>query len=228
MKTKLIPFSDSRKWFEIRNATDASADIFIYDEIGVFGITASDVIGMLQGLKVATLNVHINSPGGSVFDGFAIYNALQRHPAQIIVHIDGLAASIASIIAMAGDEILMAENAMMMVHRPSVGMFGYADELRKEADVLDVLEGNLVSIYAARTGMTPEDVQAAMTAETWFTAAQCKAKGFCTEVIASKQIAAHFDLSAFKNAPAPLPSSEDTKTPPLSIFLLRQALLEQH
>lgn len=225
--SKVVPFSETRKWFEVRNATATAADIFIYDEIGVFGVTAADVIVMLQGLKVSTLNVHLNSPGGSVFDGLAIYNALNAHPASITVHIDGLAASIASVIAMAGDEIVMAENAMMMIHRPSVGMFGYADELRKQADVLDVLEGNLVAVYAARTGMPPEDVKAAMHAETWFTAAQAKANGFCSSVTAAKKVAAHFDLSAFKNAPAPLPSSEDNKTPPLSVFLLRQSLLEK-
>lgn len=227
--SKPISFDPSRKWFDLRNVTADSADIFIYDEVGSYGVSASDVIGQLQALKVGTLNVHINSPGGSVFDGFAIYNALNAHPASIIVHIDGLAASIASVIAMAGDEIRMAENAMLMVHPPSCGVMGFAKDLRSQADVLDQLEQNIAKVYSARTGMTMEATLAAMSAETWYTASQCFENKLCTLVIAAKKIAAHFDLSAFRNAPAPLPSPESSKTPPLSIFLLRQSLLEsQH
>lgn len=226
MKIKVVPFPTDKKWFEVRNATATAADIFLYDEIGVYGVTAGDFIAMLNGLKVSALNVHINSPGGSVFDGLAIYNALSAHPAKVVVHIDGIAASIASVIAMAGDEIVMASNAMVMIHCPSCGVTGYAGDLRKQADVLDVLEGNLIAIYAARTGMKPDELKAAMVGETWFTSAQCKANGFCTSVVAAKKIAAHFDLSAFKNAPT-LTSPEEDKTPPLSLLLMKQSLLEK-
>tara|TARA_R110000868_G_scaffold176896_1_gene414862 strand:- start:3496 stop:4179 length:684 start_codon:yes stop_codon:yes gene_type:complete len=226
MKTEVIPFVAGRKWFEVRNATATSADLFLYDEIGVFGVTAADFITMLNGLKVRVLNVHINSPGGSVFDGLAIHNALNALPAEVVVYVDGIAASIASVIAMAGDEIIMAQNAMMMIHCPSCGVMGYAGDLRKQADVLDVLEGNLVSIYAARTGMAPDELRTAMQAETWFTAEQCKANGFCTSVVAAKKIAAHFDLTAFRNAPT-LSSPEENKTPPLSLLLMKQSLLEK-
>lgn len=232
MKNKPLSFDPSRKWFEIRNATATSADVFIYDEIGYFGITAGDVIKQLNELKVGTLNVHINSPGGSVFDGFAIYNALHSHPAKVLVQIDGIAASIASVIAMAGDEISMAENAMVMIHRPSCMAMGYANELRAQADVLDKLHENIAQVYVARTGMALDAVNAAMENETWYSSGECKALGFCSAVIASKKMAASFDLSAFKNAPKPLPTdahtvrSEDNKTPPLSVYLLRQSLLE--
>jgi len=250
MTSTLIPFENKRSWFEIRNATATSADLFLYDEIGAYGITAGAFIQMLAGLKVATLNVHINSPGGSVFDGFAIYNALNAHPASIVVSVDGIAASIASVIAMAGDKIVMAENAMMMIHQPWTQLSGYAQDLRKQADILDKLQENIVNAYASRTGMKPADVLAAMEAETWYTAAECVAKGFATEVTPAKQIAAKLTLSdfAFKNAPLPAPApvveappapapaeaaeptlsaiAEDKKTP-LSIYLLRQSLLEK-
>ena len=214
-----------------RNVTATSADLYLYEPIG-FGVSASEFIKQLVGLKVSTINVHINSPGGSVFDGFAIYNALHAHPASIVVHIDGIAASIASVIAMAGDKILMAENAMMMVHCPSCGADGGADYLRTQADVLDQLETNIANVYAARSGMSPGDAVAMMESETWLTAAECLAKGLCTEVVQGKKMAAHFDaaqfIAGFKTAPAALPLvEEDNKTPPLSILLLRQALLEK-
>lgn len=226
MKTKIVSFDPNRKWFDVRNVTATAADVFLYEEIGVFDLTAGDVIAMLRELKVSTLNVHINSPGGSVFDGFAIYNALNAHPATIIVHIDGIAASIASVIAMAGDQILMAENAMMMIHCPSCGVSGFAKDLRSQADVLDKLEESIASAYSARSGMKQEDVIAAMQAETWLTAAECKAKGLCTEVTPMKRMAARWNLSAFKNAPT-LSSYEEDKTPPLSLLLMKQSLLEK-
>jgi ATP-dependent Clp protease protease subunit len=226
MKNKTATFDSSRRWFEVRNATAASADVFLYDEIGMWGITASDVIKMLNELKVPKLNVHINSPGGSVFDGFAIYNALNAHPASIVVHIDGIAASIASVIAMAGDEIRMAENSMMMIHNPWVAVVGQAKDLRSSADILDKLRENIVATYAARTGMKPEGIAAAMDGESWFSAAECKANGFCSEVIEAKKMAAHFDLSAFKNAPTTFSAPAENNEAPLQLSLQRLKLLE--
>ena len=109
----------SRCWYEFRGQAKG-AEIVIYDEIGAFGIPAKAFVDELKALgPVAELTVRINSPGGSVFDGVAIYNALKRHDAAITVWIDGIAASIASMIAMAGDEVVMPENAMLMLHDPS-------------------------------------------------------------------------------------------------------------
>src|SRR3954466_2770789 len=119
-----------KSWFTISNVSNAAADVFIHAGIGGFGVTASHFLSQIRALKVETLNVHINSQGGSVFEGFAIYNGLKTHPAKVIIHVDALAASIASVIAMAGEEIVMAENAMMMIHRPSAGVEGSAEDIR--------------------------------------------------------------------------------------------------
>jgi ATP-dependent protease ClpP protease subunit len=109
----------TRRWYQFR-AQAGGAEIVIYDEIGAFGIPAKAFLDELKALgPVAELTVRINSPGGSVFDGVAIYNALKRHDAAVTVWIDGIAASIASMIAMAGDEVVMPENAMLVLHDPS-------------------------------------------------------------------------------------------------------------
>ena len=109
----------THRWYEFRAQT-RGAEIVIYDEIGAFGMPAKAFLDELRALgPVGELTVRINSPGGSVFDGVAIYNALKRHEARLTVWIDGIAASIASMIAMAGDEVVMPENAMLMLHDPS-------------------------------------------------------------------------------------------------------------
>lgn len=195
-------------WIEIKNASDKSADVYIYGDIGEGGVTAADFIASLRGLRVSTINVHISSSGGSVFEGLAVYNALNAHPATIVVHVDGIAASIASVIAMAGDEIVMAENAMMMIHRPSIQP-GYAgsDELRQKADVIDKIESGLVSIYSTRTGIDSAEIRNMLAVERWFTAAEALAKGFATRIEKSKGATAAFDVSKFRNGAAALARS---------------------
>ena len=127
----------TRRWYEFR-AQAEGAEIVIYDEIGAFGIPAKAFLDELKALgPVAELTVRINSPGGSVFDGVAIYNALKRHDAAVTVWIDGIAASIASMIAMAGDEVVMPENAMLMLHDPSGLVCGTAADMRAMAEALD-------------------------------------------------------------------------------------------
>lgn len=116
------PFQNSRPWFEVKNQTAEAVDIFLYDEISpwVPGHNARDIANILNSLtKVPTINVRINSPGGSVFDGMAIYNALTRHPGTVNTYVDGIAASIASVIMLAGKTISIADNAMVMIHNPS-------------------------------------------------------------------------------------------------------------
>ena len=129
-----------KRWFDFR-AQARGAEIVIYDEIGAFGIPAKAFLDELKALgPVAELTVRINSPGGSVFDGVAIYNALKRHDARLTVWIDGIAASIASMIAMAGDEVVMPENAMLMLHDPSGLVMGTAADMRGMAEALDKMK----------------------------------------------------------------------------------------
>lgn len=109
----------SNSWFRMQASNNNAADIFIYDEIGYWGVTAKQFVSDLKALgDVSQINLHINSPGGDVFDGIAIFNALKHHGAAITVHIDGLAASMASVIAMVGNPVIMPENTMMMIHKP--------------------------------------------------------------------------------------------------------------
>lgn len=159
------------------------AEILIYDAIGKDwfgdGFTAKKFREDLKALgNVETLVVRINSPGGEVFDGFAIFNALKEHGAKIVVRIDGQALSIASVIAMAGEEIIMGEGAMMMVHDPWSFAFGNADDMRSVADRLDQVAAGLVNAYEDRTKQSRKKIVDWMAAETWFTADQAIKNGF--------------------------------------------------
>jgi ATP-dependent Clp protease protease subunit len=157
--------------------TDTEAEILLYSEISEWwGIGAETFKRELDAITTPTINLRINSPGGDVFDSYAIYNALVAHPARIITHIDGVAASMASIIALAGDEVRMAENAFFMVHNPWSIVMGNADALRKEAGLLEKIGGTMADTYRERTGATAEEVAAWMDDETWFTAEEAASR----------------------------------------------------
>lgn len=192
----------------VNRSGSKSADLFIYDDIGegfFGGITAQQVVADLKTLGVVdTLNVRINSGGGSVFEGVAIFNAIDRNPARVVVHIDGIAASIASIIAMAGAEIRIASNAMVMIHDPAGFSIGTAEDMRRAADLLDTVRGTLVDTYVKRTGNDAGKVSDWMARETWMTAREAVDNGFADSITEPLQIAACGDLSRFKNVPAAL------------------------
>jgi ATP-dependent Clp endopeptidase proteolytic subunit ClpP len=161
------------------------AEILLYDEIGYWGVTAQDFVTQLAQITAGTINVRINSPGGDVFDGLAIYQALKSHPATINTFVDGWAASAASFIALAGDTVTMGENAFMMIHKAwGVGV-GNATDMRDLANTLDKIDGQLASIYAKKTGKSAAEMLALMAGEsdgTWFTAAEAKAIGLADAV----------------------------------------------
>lgn len=193
-----------QRWFEIRAAAEG-AEVVIYDAIGGFGLSAKAFTDELKRFAtVPILQVRINSPGGDVFEGLAIHNALARHPARKVVSIDGLAASIASVVAMAGDEIVMPANAMLMLHEPSAAVVGRAQELRQMADGLDRIRAAMAAIYAGRTGRDPDHVGRLMDAETWLSASEALALGFADRIDPPVRMAARFDLSVFANAPPAL------------------------
>lgn len=190
------------------NEKTKSADVWLYEEIGsgwMGGISAKDFADTINGLgKVDTINVYMNSPGGSVFDGQAMYATLNRHPARITMHVDGLAASIASLILMAGNEINVSAGAQIMVHAPWSITAGNAQDFRDTADVLDKIDSQLVDIYAARTKQTREQISAWMGAETWMTADDAVANGFADKKTEALRVAAcAFDLKAFGYRHAP-------------------------
>jgi len=159
---------EGRTWYKIVNISQAEAEIFIYDSVGMFGISAAEFINELRDIKASTITLRINSPGGDVFDAVAIYNAVSRHPATVNVYIDGIAASAASFIAMSGDSVVMSPHSQMMIHEAAGLVIGPADDMRKMADILDKSSDNIASIYSERAGGTVEDWRALMKAETWF------------------------------------------------------------
>lgn len=193
------------KYYDIRSAAD-TVDFLIYGPIGYVdedgdGITAKIVAEAIKGRPVRQINVSINSTGGGVFDGVAIYNVLAQSKAKVVVSIDGVALSIASVIAMAGDEIRIAENGLMMIHSASGMTFGNADDHESMLEMLRKTDEQIVTTYAARTGLNPVQVREWMKAETWFDAEQAIEFGFATEVIEAKKIAACGDLSKYQNVP---------------------------
>jgi ATP-dependent Clp protease, protease subunit len=195
------------QWYQFR-AQASRAEVVIYDEIGAFGIPAKAFLDELKALgPVAELTLRINSPGGSVFDGVAIYNALKRHDARVAVWIDGIAASIASMIAMAGDDVTMPENAMLMLHDPSALVIGTAPDMRAMADALDKMKAGMVAAYRDKSGRDDAEIEALMAAESWLSAQEAVDLGFADRIEQPVRMAAHFDLSSFRNIPPQLAAS---------------------
>lgn len=177
-------------------------NIILHDEIGFWGTQSKDFLQLLNDNgKVKNINLDINSPGGEVFDGFSIYNSLKQHQANINVNISGVAASIASVIAMAGDKITMPMNTTMMIHKPMVSIFySNADELRKNAEVLDKLENGIVNSYS-RANRTSQELTDMLRDQTWMSAEEAVEMGFADEITDKVDIVNFHDLSSFKNVP---------------------------
>lgn len=188
------------KGYEIKSQ-GKEAEILIFEEIGAGffgGISAKQFAEDLKALgDVDLINVRINSPGGQVFDAHAIFNTLLRHKARVEVDIDGMALSAAAVVAMAGDEVRMAENAMFMIHDPWILTMGSAPELREVADTLDKIRSTIVASFAGRRGLDAEHVSELMAAETWMTAQEALDEGFIDSMTESQRVAAHFDPARF-------------------------------
>jgi ATP-dependent Clp protease protease subunit len=181
-----------RLWYRFTAKGETVTDLSIFDEIGAFGVSARQFIADLKQVKTPTIALSINSPGGSVFDALAIFNALRMSGKRIEVTVLGIAASAASYIMLAGDRITMPENAMVMVHNPMGGLFGNADEHRELAAILDKVGENLQATYASRTGMTPEAVAELLSKDNFLTAAECLELGLVDEVTPALALAASF------------------------------------
>lgn len=156
--------------------------VYLHDEIGAWGITAQDFSRDLRAITASRIKVHINSPGGSVFEGLAIYNALKSTRATIETYADALAASIASVIFQAGEKRVMAPHSRLMIHEASSGAEGNADEIRKLVERLDDASVNIATLYASRAGKTAEEWRDLMRAETWFTEEQAVEAGLADSI----------------------------------------------
>ena len=193
-----------KSWYTIR-ARASGAEVLIYDEIGAYGVTAKGFLAELGAMADdAAIDLRLNSPGGSVFDAVAIFNALKRHAGEITVWIDGIAASAASYIAMAGDSVVMPQNAFLMIHDPSGLVMGTAEDMRSTAEALDKVKGSLIQGYAAKSGKPDGEIAALMAAETWLDAEEALALGLIDRIAEPVKLAASFDIARFRNAPAEL------------------------
>ena len=196
-------------WYRIEaKDEDDNAEIIIYDVVGWPNIDAFDLIRSLGTIKAKNISVRINSPGGDVFDGVAIFNALKEHPAHVTTKIEGLAASIASIIALAGDEVQAHKNAMYMVHDPWVLAAGNQYDLREIADILGKIGGNMLDIYYDKSNIGKRELKQMMKDETWFTAAEAKDRGLIDTILDTGAAKAKFDLSIYANVPDELEDSD--------------------
>lgn len=202
------------------SADGKSADVFIYGEITKWAweelgeVSSTTFKNELDSLgDVETIHLYINSPGGSVFEGLAIYNMLQRHEARVIVHVDALAASIASVIAMVGDEIRMPKNSMLMIHNAWSYASGNAEQLRKAADDLDRINQSTIQTYLQKASdkLTDEKLKELLDAETWLSADEAFEYGLCDIVEESNNAAALVDeslIKQYKNVPLQLLQSQ--------------------
>jgi len=197
------------KWFDIKakaatETQSASAEIFIYSEIGESwwgeSVSAKDFISQVNDLDVEQITVRLNSYGGSVSDGIAIHNAIKRHKAKVTVAIDGVAMSIASLIAMAGDEVEMAENALFMIHAPWTWADGNAVQLREIADNLDTWAAAMANSYASKTGKSYDDCLALLTdgKDHYFTAQEAQSAGYVDTITTALAVAASADRAKAK------------------------------
>jgi len=193
-----LTYTDAASWtwkasenitpVELKSRKDDDDRIYIYDEIGpsFVGFSAADLLSMLPKDNDKSVTVNLNSPGGDVFEGVAIYNLLHQR-GNVTIQIDGIAASIASVIAMAGDRIEIAEAGQLMIHNLWTVAMGEADTFRAIADTLDTVKRQIAGVYAARTGMEVTTLGQMMDRETYITAEQAEGFGFVDAIIANKR-----------------------------------------
>lgn len=219
--------AERRDWYRITNNAGSPVVVDIFDEIGFWGVNAAAFQRELAQVNASEITVNLSSPGGEIFEGIAIYNALRSHPANVTVRVSALAASIASVIAQAGDRIVMLSGSQMMVHEGAGLCMGNAAEMQQMAELLDRQSANIAAIYAERAGGTPEQWRERMKAETWFNAEEAVAAGLADEVEAlprkgeqaEEQVTARWDLSVFNyagrdQAPAPVMTAVESAVEP--------------
>ena len=210
------------KFWSFKAKKDKTGELTLYGDISSTSwwgdeVTPKQFKTELDALgEIDQLDIFINSGGGDVFAGQAIHSILKRNKASKTVYVDGLAASIASVIAMAGDKVIIPKNAMMMIHNPYTWTAGNSEELRKMADDLDKIRESIVNTYEDKTGLAREKIIELMDVETWMTADEAKDYGFADEISDEKEIAASiggFFMSKYLKIPENLkPHIEEEKT----------------
>lgn len=193
---------DRPEWYKIEASANDQAEILVYDVIGWPYNDAGDLVRYVNSLGDKDILVRLNTPGGDVFDGMAIFNSLANHKGKVTIRIEALAASMGSVLAMAGKEIQAYSNTMMMIHDPWIYTAGNQYELREMADLLEKISGNMLDVYAGRSKIGKREMREIMKAETWYTAKEAKEKGFIDTILETGKAAkAQFDLTMYTNAP---------------------------
>lgn len=185
--------------------------IYIYDAIVADedtaywwgGVAAETLVPLIRDVKGGTIHLRINSPGGDVFAAQTICQAIRDTGAKVIAHIDGYAASAATVIATAADEVEISDGGFYMIHNAWTWAMGNANDLTATADLLSKIDGSLAAQYSKKSGMAVDDVRAAMDAETWYTAEEAVAAGLVDRVAAGKKAEASWDMGAYARAPKP-------------------------
>ena len=209
-------------WYNIKSKKSTKVvDVYIFDEIGSFGMNAQSFIEEIKEYKNSSINLHINCVGGDVFDGMAIYNILKKRSAKTTVYIEGIAASMGSVIALAADSVVMAENSLFMIHNAWGGAMGEAKEMKKTAALLDKISGEIADIYVKKTNLPLDKVKEMMDEETWLNADEALDLGFIDSISDAIKMAAKYDVSKFKNI-----TNEEIKNK-LSINLKSKTMTEE-
>jgi len=195
---------DKPDWFKFNNISEDEAEAMIYDVVGWPYVEAKEFINALNEIKAKTITVKVNSPGGDCFEGFAIMNALIQHPAKIIMKVEGLAASIASVILMAGNEVQAFSNSMIMVHNCWSWTYGNQYEMTDVVNLLKKIDDNIVDAYHTKANVGKRELVQMMKDTTWMKAKEAKDKGFVDTIIEAKAAKAAFNLSIFSNLPKEL------------------------
>ena len=200
--------------FEIQGADSDEATVYLYSAIGWLGIEAESFVPALNDIESPVINLRINSPGGDVFDARSIATAIRQHPARVVSHVDGLAASAATFIAIAGDEVVMAEGSFFMIHNPWTLALGDANDLRQVADTLDKVGESILQSYANQSSLDAEALREMMDAETWMTAEEAVENGFANRVAEEERaVEASWKLGAYASPPAALLEPPKPKAP---------------
>jgi ATP-dependent protease ClpP protease subunit len=215
---------DGQPWFRIKNVSTDEAEILLYDEVGGWGTYADDFVAELKAITAPKIRLRVNSPGGSVFEGLAVANALRSHSSEVTVQVDGIAASIASVIAMAADRVVVQPQAMLMLHDAAGVCLGNAQDMIEMASLLDKISDNIAGAYAEKAGGTAEDWRQVMVKETWYTAEEAVEAGLADEVLPARKQQSEpdeaepamrqFDLAAYGYAGPARPETPKSEPTP--------------
>ena len=199
---------DKYDCYKVNNISDDETELYVYDVLGWPFNDINMMVKEVSAIKTHSILVRLNSPGGDIIDTFNLYQTLKNHSSRVIVRIEALAASAASVLAMAGDEVQAYSTSLMMIHNSWVWAAGNRNELRSTADLLEKIDTNIRDTYTERTKIGKKEMTAMMDDETWFNAKEMKEKGFIDTIIGGKAAKAEFDLSIFSN----LPKVDDDQT----------------